>query len=239
MTEDFDNELKAILAELENPGILLAVSLDLQEQDRQNGTHTYEAFKSSIITLEPGFRPRFTEAETRAMLALGTDKLKNSISTDKVIKQATDDGFMLKASLDGTDRAISRLGSKYALSSSIEIRAALEEVQGIDKILQENLKPLVDDLQVIRSRLDETLTRDRDFYTFKREFQTLHPDLYTLCGLDGANSFEEARMPISKYEILLQEKIDDLEEAATEAKAQLIAEMKVRAEKKDASGKKR
>lgn len=110
----------------------------------------------------------------------------------------------------------------------------MEEIKGIDKKLQENLKPLTEGLKALRSRLGETITREKDFYAFKSEFQTHHPDLYRQCGLDGATSFEDAQRLMNRYEIILLEKIDALEEEAAEAKALLIAEMKARAEKKDA-----
>ena len=166
LTEKLDNEIASILQALESPQTLLAISLDLQEQDRKHWTHTYDAFKSSVIAMAPSFREKFSEADSRAMIALWTDTLRNTTRSDSKITQSTDDGFKLEATLNCTKRAISYKGSEYALSSDIGAKSALEESERIDRKLQENLKPLNESLamlKALRSRLDATSTQNKPF----------------------------------------------------------------------------
>jgi hypothetical protein len=160
LNEDFDNEVRAILQELENPQTLLSISLDLQTQDQKNGTRNFEAFKSAVINLDPRFRDRFAQAETNAKLALWTDNLHNTTITDKGYKQAGKDGFTTSATLDGKDRAISRTDSNYSLKSNIDSTTVQKEVEKLTNDLAEALKPI--DKELVES--DNSLVRFVDNY---------------------------------------------------------------------------
>ncbi|GHU38060.1 hypothetical protein AGMMS50256_36810 [Betaproteobacteria bacterium] len=70
MDNSLDEEVIGLLEELNNPQTLLALTIDLQTQDQQNGTHNFDLFKASIISLDPTFRDKIPETETKAKLAL-------------------------------------------------------------------------------------------------------------------------------------------------------------------------
>lgn len=237
LSEELDAEIKAILSELEDPQTLFAVSLDLQAQDRKNGTHTYEAFKSSIIALEPGFKAKFHDADTRAMLALWTDTLKNTSRSGKTISHLTDDGFLLSAALDNTDRKLSRQGSKYLLASNLNTQTALNEVQAIESRLQKNIKPFAEGITTLNTlgrRLADALKEYKDFYTIKNELKNIAPEIYVQLRLDAAENPDDIMSRLSLQENILTQRIEELELEARKAKAQLIAETKARAKEKDA-----
>ncbi|MDL2268606.1 hypothetical protein LJC41_01320 [Desulfosarcina sp. OttesenSCG-928-G17] len=171
------------------------------------------------------------------MLALGTNTLKNTRCSGKILKALTDDGFMLKAPLDATRRTISQYGSEYALSSDIEAKAAQKRAERITSKLKEKMIPLethLSNIKRIKERLELAKSQGMDFGQIQREFQTLYPELYAECGLDRATSFEEMLRFVHSREILLLERMDELDEDAQKAKEQIIAELKSRAEQKDA-----
>jgi hypothetical protein len=72
ITDNFDLQVKELLAELEDPQTLLSISQDLQAQDQQNGTNNFEAFRTSINTIAPefDFDRKLANAQTNAKLAL-------------------------------------------------------------------------------------------------------------------------------------------------------------------------
>jgi hypothetical protein len=63
---NFDTLLTQIIAELNKPEVLLAVSFDLQQKDPK----AYEDFKASVISLEPSFKEKFQFIEPKLKLAL-------------------------------------------------------------------------------------------------------------------------------------------------------------------------
>lgn len=113
----------------------------------------------------------------------------------------------------------------------------MEESERIDKKLKENLKPLNESLatlKALRSRLDATSTQDKPFYELKSELRSAAPELFTKLGLESAQTPEDIHRILRLHEVRVLEQIDDLEQEASNTKAELIADLMARAKEKDA-----
>ena len=232
-----DTEVKSILAELHKPEVLAPICLDLQEQDRKNWTNNYEAFKSSIISLDSSFRRRIPDMETKNMLALWTDTLNKTIITNNELKHATNDGFIVSASLDNSNRNISRPWAKYALKSDIEAKVAQEEANKITTDLAERVNPLENSLstvQAMRKHIEQLQGQDTDIESLKTELQAFSPELYAEFNLDMADDVNSILRVLEIQEVMINQEIDKLEFRANRARAKLIEKTKTRAREKDA-----
>ena len=99
------------------------------------------------------------------------------------------------------------------------------------------MKPLNESLKrskALRSRLDATSTKDKTFYELKSDLRSEAPELYTKLGLESAQSLDDIHRILRLHEVRLLEQIDELEQNAAGAKADLISDLKARAAEKDA-----
>lgn len=233
----FKEELDSILTELKNnKEALTAISLDLQEQDRQNWTNTFETFKSSLISLDPSFRNILPSIEAKAKLALWTDSLDNATVKWKNIEQLDKDWFKTTARLDNPERNISLEGSKYSLSSNLDNQRMQEKAEKISREAEEALSPLEDKLRAIRpmkAYLEKLRTEEADINEIKKELESFSPELYLELNLWIADSIETLLMNLNNNENEISRQIDNIEKRANIARAKLIEETKQIAKEKD------
>lgn len=98
------------------------------------------------------------------------------------------------------------------------------------------MKPIAESLatlKALRSRLDATSTEDKPFYELKLDLRSEAPELYTKLGLESAQSLDDIYRILRLHEVRLLEQIDELEQNAAGAKADLISELTARAAEKD------
>lgn len=205
-------EIASILHELENPQILLAVSQDLQEQDRRNGTNTYEAFRSAVVGLEPSFRARFALQEQRAMLTLGSDNLSRVSIRENGLKQDTGDGFTIEAA-EGWKRNLKRLGGNLELRLMIEWDKSREAADKVEAELAAELVPLSKRAALIGTMLSFLKSADSLEQT-KEYIKQLYPDMYNELGLTNAKSIDDMRFTLGTHQEQIQKNMDDIEARA-------------------------
>jgi len=215
-TESFDTEIQSILAELKNnPQTLLEISLDLQTQDQKNGTHNYEAFRSSIISLDSSFTSLLPQLDTKAKLALWTDNLNNAKITDKQISQTTKDGFSTTASLDGTARTLSLANSKFKLNSSLDNDQQVQaEAEKITTTAKEQLEPLTNtlkQLEAIKNYLEQALNQNTDIKEVKENVKIFSPELYAKLWIESTNSIQNVQALTNAYIAKISAQKDETE----------------------------
>jgi len=64
-----ESKLDQIIQILKNPVALHSISKDLKEYDRENGTNTYENFKSTILEIDPSVNFERVEIDFVANMA--------------------------------------------------------------------------------------------------------------------------------------------------------------------------
>ena len=137
--EKFKKEVQEILTSLNDPDTLFALSLDLKQANPQ----AYLDFQKSVISLDPSFEAKFIALEQKLQLALWNDNLSNTSISGGKITQKSPDGFNTTATLDGTQRTLSRSDSKFKLSSAIESdKEAQAAADKVERELNERIKPI-------------------------------------------------------------------------------------------------
>jgi hypothetical protein len=70
ITDNFDEDVRNILKDLESDEALFALAFDLKEQDRQNHTNTFASFVESASKFEPSLQSRLIAMKPKLQLAL-------------------------------------------------------------------------------------------------------------------------------------------------------------------------
>ena len=214
LNADFEAEVKAILQELNNPEILFAISLDLQQKDPE----AYQTFKSSVIELQPSFEAKFTALEPRLKLALGSDTLKNATITGNRISQTSPDGYTTTAELDGADRTFWRADSRYRLKSTLDSEKPLHKEMGrVEKELNRRIEPIIKELQsleAVKKYLETAAVQNTDLIEIKEEIQRFSPELYAELWLQSLTSLAEIQKALDAQARRLTKEKDKQENTA-------------------------
>lgn len=216
-TQEFDNKLTAILSDLKNsPKTLQAIALDLQAKDPKS----YEAFRLSLISLDPSFKNILSAADAKAKLALWSDSLKGAAINGN-ISQTSPDGYTTTAKLDGTGRTLRRADSNYTLRSTLRHdEQAQREADRLTGEVNKELEPInntLQSLQAVKSYLETALNSDADINEVKEVIKKFSLDIFISLWLDHVNSIVELNSRVDNHIATLSTKRDEIEKEFQEA----------------------
>lgn len=214
-SEEFDTEVTRILSDLKsNPQTLLDISLELQRTDPSN----FESFRSSLISLDSDFRILIPSEETKAMLALGNDTLKNAKISGNSISQDSPDWYTTKANLDGTGRTLARSGDKYSVKSTLDndefVQRETDRISSEAKRLTEPLTNTLENLNALKRYLGSLSPQTSNIWEVKTEIKNFSPELYNELGIDSLSSVSDIQWRLDSYIAKISKQRDEIEEKA-------------------------
>ncbi|MDD2871788.1 MAG: hypothetical protein PHS49_07410 [Candidatus Gracilibacteria bacterium] len=189
--------LKQIIKILKNPETLNSVAKDLQEYDKQNGTHNYESFKTSLISIDSSFREKFPIidgfGDSEKLAKLGTSSDKGLKQEGDYINQ-TDNGLNIQVGIDG--RKISLSDSQYRLNSNLQNDEVVQEINDKKQEFSKFMEGLNSELNTLSSLLemiDQAIYDNLDINEAKQQIKTTNPDTYTKYNLDSYSNLTDMK----------------------------------------------
>ena len=227
---DFRWKIEEILKELEDSEVLLPLSADLQEYDKQHGTNNFSIFREVIKELSPRLGDSVALQEQQACLRLWVKNLENVTISKNRLELATKDGFSIQA-IKGQKRTLGRLDSKYKLDSTITNDSSLAELDALEVGLLEQQTPLKKRLSTIDNAL-ASIASNTDLEIFKTWLSSTDYGLYIEKGIDELWTLGELEAVLQKERSELNEQLVSVETRAISYADTLVKNLSAKLEKK-------